>query len=302
MKISVIINNFNYAAYISECIGSVGSQTRAADEIIIVNDGSTDNSVKIIKTTNHPLRLISQPNQGQLAAIKTGIEAATGDIICFLDSDDTWNPTHLMNIERAFKSDQAPDYVYTAMQEFGKKNGIVYATTPVEDVFLPKTQQLMLVKPIWIGSPTSGNAIKSTFARKLFSGFTPDFIKKCKICADEVLVYGSSLIGCSKLGLAEATANYRIHGSNLFSGEAAQAELRSTDSGRRYGVVKEISRKENIQPDIEKLASEYFDLLERFPRDHRFFKYYLKAPRKLRLPIQQRLQLYLKLRSITNNT
>ena len=48
MKISVIINNFNYAAYISECIGSVGSQTRAADEIIIVNDGSTDNSVKIM--------------------------------------------------------------------------------------------------------------------------------------------------------------------------------------------------------------------------------------------------------------
>jgi glycosyltransferase involved in cell wall biosynthesis len=100
LSISVIIPVFNRAQYIGEAIGSVLAQTPASiqtqiREIIIADDGSTDNSLEIAQSFGPLIRCISQANQGAAVARNLGIQAATGDLLAFLDSDDRWHADKL---------------------------------------------------------------------------------------------------------------------------------------------------------------------------------------------------------------
>jgi len=94
-KISVVIPGYNVERYIKRAIDSVLAQTCPAHEIIVVDDGSTDNTAEIIKTYGSKIRCIYQKNAGVSVARNTGIEAATGDWIAFLDADDEWLPQRL---------------------------------------------------------------------------------------------------------------------------------------------------------------------------------------------------------------
>jgi len=94
-RISVVIPNYNYAQYIGEALDSVLRQSFPPHEIIVVDDGSTDNSVNVVNTYGDRVRLIEQQNQHLSAARNTGIQAATGNWIALLDSDDIWHPRKL---------------------------------------------------------------------------------------------------------------------------------------------------------------------------------------------------------------
>ncbi len=100
-KFSVVIPVYNKATYLKETIQSVLDQRDVTFEIILVNDGSTDNSEEIIKEflSDHIL-LINQSNQGVSAARNTGIAAAKSDYIAFLDADDVWDPSYLTTISK----------------------------------------------------------------------------------------------------------------------------------------------------------------------------------------------------------
>ena len=90
-KISVVIPVYNVADYLSRCLESLRRQTLLDIEIICVNDGSTDNSDEIIREQmkiDSRIQLIDKQNAGVAAARNTGIDAATGDMIVFLDPDD----------------------------------------------------------------------------------------------------------------------------------------------------------------------------------------------------------------------
>ena len=90
-KISIIIPVYNVEKYLKTCLDSVINQTYQNLEIILVNDGSTDNSGKICeeyKRTNSRIILIHKKNEGLSAARNTGLGIATGEYISFLDSDD----------------------------------------------------------------------------------------------------------------------------------------------------------------------------------------------------------------------
>lgn len=106
MTISAIIIVYNLEKYLEESIQSVLNQTRPADEIIIVDDCSTDNSVSIISRHISAIKYIRQPyNVGALKNTWSGVKVATGDIIAFLDGDDVWVPEKLEEIEKLFLSD-----------------------------------------------------------------------------------------------------------------------------------------------------------------------------------------------------
>ncbi|MBC7627768.1 glycosyltransferase [Ferruginibacter sp.] len=106
MTISAIIIVYNLEKYLEQSIQSVLNQTRCADEIIIVDDCSTDNSVSIINRYASSIKYIRQPyNVGALKNTLCGVKAATGDIIAFLDGDDVWMPQKLEEMEKLFLSD-----------------------------------------------------------------------------------------------------------------------------------------------------------------------------------------------------
>jgi glycosyltransferase involved in cell wall biosynthesis len=90
--ISVIIPVFNGERYIVAAIDSVRQQTLQPDEIIIIDDGSTDRTASIVTALRTPVTIISQPNRGSAAATNRGVEAASGQFLCFLDADDLWLP------------------------------------------------------------------------------------------------------------------------------------------------------------------------------------------------------------------
>ena len=97
-KVSVILPVYNVGRYLDETFASLLGQTLREIEIIVVNDGSTDNSEEIIKkyaAADKRIRLISQENKGQAAARNVGLGVATGIYVYFMDADDTISPEAL---------------------------------------------------------------------------------------------------------------------------------------------------------------------------------------------------------------
>ena len=95
VKISVVIPAYNSAQSIERAVNSVLAQTRPPEEIIVVDDGSVDNTADILKSFGDKVKYIRQENAGASCARNTGINAAAGNWIAFLDADDEWLPKKL---------------------------------------------------------------------------------------------------------------------------------------------------------------------------------------------------------------
>ena len=102
-KVTAIIPCFNGASFVSEAIESALEQTYRQKEIIVVNDGSTDNSEEIILKYHNRIKYIHQENKGLPSARNSGIENSTGEYLAFLDADDYWDNTFLDKLMRCVK-------------------------------------------------------------------------------------------------------------------------------------------------------------------------------------------------------
>lgn len=117
--VSVIIPVFNGEAYLAEAIESALGQTYPPLEVIIIDDGSTDRSAEIARRYIPAVRYQHQPNAGVGAALNRGIEAAEGDFLAFLDSDDLWVGEKIARQIAAFEGDPGLDVVFGHVQQFG---------------------------------------------------------------------------------------------------------------------------------------------------------------------------------------
>lgn len=123
-RISIIVPVYNVEKYIDETINRVLNQTEGNFELILVDDCSKDSSVELIKKYDDPrIRLVTQPsNMGAWAARNRGVKEATGRYICFLDSDDLWEPDKLSH-ELSFMKERNAGFVFTGY-EFADENGV----------------------------------------------------------------------------------------------------------------------------------------------------------------------------------
>ena len=110
--VSIIIDNYNYGRYLKSAIDSALEQTYPNTEIIVVDDGSTDDSQEIIKGYQEKIKPILKSNGGQASAFNAGFAASRGDIICFLDSDDTYLPFKVAEVVKAFTTFNNVDWVF----------------------------------------------------------------------------------------------------------------------------------------------------------------------------------------------
>jgi len=210
---SVIIDNYNYGRYIEQAIDSVFSQTYPRDrmEIIVVDDGSTDNSREIIAKYGHAVIPVYKDNGGQASALNAGFAKAGGDIIAFLDSDDYWHPEKLRILEEAFNKSDAVDFVYHFMDVVDNAHNIIdrFLFPDFGGNYL--TSYLCGNLPFF--SPTSGMA----FRRDCLSRMMP-LPQEFRIAADIHMHYvlpfyirGMSLV-------KKSLGYYRLHGGNLSGG------------------------------------------------------------------------------------
>jgi glycosyltransferase involved in cell wall biosynthesis len=101
VTISVLIAAYNARDTIAETLASVLNQTLLPDEIIVVDDGSTDHTGKVAAAASNVIRVIRQTNQGPAAALNMGLKLATGDLLSFVDADDLWERDKLAVQTRA---------------------------------------------------------------------------------------------------------------------------------------------------------------------------------------------------------
>src|SRR5271155_517738 len=108
-RVTVLVDSYNYGRFIEEAIESVLIQDFPAEqfEILVVDDGSTDDTAERVRKFGSRIQYLYKPNGGQASAFNLGLQAAKGEIIGMLDADDYWLPGKLRRIVQEF--DKHPD-------------------------------------------------------------------------------------------------------------------------------------------------------------------------------------------------
>ena len=131
--VSVILPTFNRARFLPEAFAWIRAQTFTDWELIVVDDGSTDNTRELTadlsKSIPQPVRYIHQENRGAYGARNTGLDNATGRYLAFFDSDDLWLPHHLANCAAALAAHSEVSWVYGACRLVNEATGQVVAAT-----------------------------------------------------------------------------------------------------------------------------------------------------------------------------
>jgi glycosyltransferase involved in cell wall biosynthesis len=214
MKVSVIINNYNYKEYLADSIESVLSQTRTPDEIIVVDDGSSDGSDVFIseKYGNiDVIKIVKKENGGQLSAINAGFRSSSGDIIFFLDSDDIYENNYIEYATNFYQKNPDCDFTYCGYKQFGKQNSIQVLCE--KDLDIGYTASISTIYS-YIGGPTSMNSCR----RHILEKFLPlPFESEFRVCADDCIVLGASLVGARKYYISGPFVRYRIHDKNNYA-------------------------------------------------------------------------------------
>ena len=166
--VSIIISSYNYAPYLWQAIDSALLQSYPSTEVIVVDDGSTDDSPKIITSFGHRIKAILKKNGGQASAMNAGFNQSKGSIIIFLDSDDVLIPDAIEQTY-SFFADPAVVKVHWTLEEIdadGKSKNKLFNKFPLAtgDLFDDVVQHgpLDSGSPPF-GSPTSGNAWSRSF-------------------------------------------------------------------------------------------------------------------------------------------
>jgi glycosyltransferase involved in cell wall biosynthesis len=214
MRTSCLISNYNYSEFISEAVYSALNQTVKFDEIIIVDDASTDNSAEIISQLAQEANvkcILQTQNKGQLSCFNEAFSAATGDIIFFLDADDIYEPQYLEKALTFYQRHRECDFLFCGYKKFGAAEG-TFKDFGV-DLDLGYSVIRTLYDGEWIGSITSTLSMRREVLRKVLP---IPYLEDWRVRADDCLIWGASVVGAKKFYMSEALIMYRIHESNNF--------------------------------------------------------------------------------------
>lgn len=127
--VSAVIVNHNYGRYIAECIDSVLAQTYHRIETIVVDDGSTDHSLEVLRRYSNRVVVVRQSNKGVSAARNAGIAMSTGEWIAFLDADDVWLPEKIANQSEHFH-DAAVGIIFCGLEYTDESGDVLGYSDP----------------------------------------------------------------------------------------------------------------------------------------------------------------------------
>src|SRR5215469_9815325 len=123
--VTVLIDTYNYGRFVTEAIESVLAQDYPPEkiEILVVDDGSTDDTKERIAKYGQRLQYLFKPNGGQASAFNFGIPRAGGEIVALLDADDYWFPSKIQRVVEEFGRHPDAGLVYHSFREFRTETG-----------------------------------------------------------------------------------------------------------------------------------------------------------------------------------
>jgi len=232
--VSIIITNHNYAAFVKDAINSalVQADDGIDVEVIVVDDGSTDDSLAVIEEFGDRILTLSTANDGQGAAFNRGFAASRGSIVMFLDADDVlWKGTARQVIDgmTADSSIVRVQFSLDVIDQAGHRTG-ERVPEGSKVLFAGDARPRLLTCPddiVW--QPTSGNA----FRRDALDAILPMPEAPFRICADYYLSNLVPLHGMVGV-LAASGGGYRVHGGNAHYARAESADRLRANISRTY--------------------------------------------------------------------
>jgi glycosyltransferase involved in cell wall biosynthesis len=213
--VSVLINNFNYARFLADAIESALNQTYPAVEIIVVDDGSTDESAAVIRGFGTRVVPVLQRNGGQGAALNAGARIARGELLALLDADDYFVPDKIERIVREFQD--RPDAVLfchaaQTVSARGEEQGEPWPARLEEG----RVEAVLRASGGWYPwPPTSCLVLNRRLAQPVFPVPPDEFA----ICADSYICDVAAFLGPIRY-IPAALSCYRLHGGNAWSSQA----------------------------------------------------------------------------------
>jgi glycosyltransferase involved in cell wall biosynthesis len=222
LLVSIIINNYNYARFLCAAIDSALGQSYRSIEVLVVDDGSTDQSRAIIDSYGDRVQSILKKNGGQASALNAGFAQCQGDIVIFLDADDVLlhhTAQRVVDVFNAQPQMAKVQYRMEVIDQGGRQTGVIKppAHIPLPAGDLGKQEMLFPFDLTWL--PTSGNAFATMALRSIFP--IPEKVYG-KVGADWYVAHLTPLFGLV-VSLDEVCAYYRVHASNNY--ELAEPQL-----------------------------------------------------------------------------
>lgn len=279
-RVSIILPTFNRAHFLENAFISLQSQSLKDWELIIVDDGSSDDTHKVLSALqeqyNFNLKTITQDNQGPAVARNTGIKLASAETLAFFDSDDTWEPDHLQRAVKILDKYREIDWIYFACRRIEKEtnaielastfyngtqpNPLFSCATPLEgSVYLLNNNEASLVQ---INEGIDSGLQNSVIRKKVLEQIPlPNF----RIGEDRLFILQALKAGFGMAFEDRITVNYMIHDQN--SSDTNKAD---SNYAKRISTMKKLIESYEATPqfvilnEIEqkalntRLAEDYF--------------------------------------------
>jgi glycosyltransferase involved in cell wall biosynthesis len=208
--VSIVINNYNYDRFLKEAIDSALKQTYQNIEVIVVDDGSTDNSPEIIASYGDRIVPIIKENGGQCSCFNAGFEASRGEVICFLDADDIYLPDKVAEVVEIFKTSEEIEWCFHNLRWVDKNAELLPQLSTqrptIECDFRDSIKSGKLPPPL----PASSALC---FRRSLLEKYLPKPISKAVPNSDFYVKFMAVALG-KGFFLGKVLAFHRIHNSN----------------------------------------------------------------------------------------
>jgi glycosyltransferase involved in cell wall biosynthesis len=219
---SIVITNYNYGRFLRDAIESALNQTHPNTEIVVVDDGSTDESRAIIGDYNGRVKPVLKDNGGMGSTYNAGFPATRGDVVFFLDSDDTLLPTAVESAINLFenKNFSKVHWPLWEVNEHLQKTGRMIPGQALDEGNI-REKTISEGPDSYISPPTSGNA----WAREFLEDVLPIPESEFRQHADTYLNTLASVF-LPVAAIFEPQGLYRVHGQNDFAGKPSDEKNR----------------------------------------------------------------------------
>jgi hypothetical protein len=207
-RLSVVIPSYNYEAYVGRAVASALAIDWPDVEVVVVDDGSTDESVGVLRTFGKRITLLQQENSGPRVACNAGYVASTGDAVLFLDSDDVVDPAVARRAAEVWRTGVSKvQFQMRRIDSQGNSTGRAFPDFPSR----PSPDEVRA----WMTStgeyptpPGSGNLYARSYLQQLFP-----LDDRCGDATDSACLAAAPFLG-DVVTVDEPLVSYRVHGAN----------------------------------------------------------------------------------------